>query len=922
MNKAKKIAIAAVSVVMAGAMMLPLAACNKKKSPKKLTASQQVLEVSTDADGKLSYPSGLNLNLNIGHEKSTRQTTFTTDLISGTITLPDGKNYTATSFKPAWAALADELGVTFTDKFQKRKGAPQIEDAIKQHEIENKAYDIITGAADTIVSNGLASGNENLWLDLSLYLDYMPNYKAFLENNPLVYMSLTSNTTTGAMYYAPYFDGYNDIEKYVLTKKEWTKLLLDDALTQNGTTFAAQAQAKQTAGRVNGSAIDGSQSSVESYMGTEGTWTIETTNPAVLKDGGAEVDEAKVASGTPETVNVTIDYNAAKTAATTDGEALYEAINSAAGKAYTGTSGNIVDLQNFVINETDGAVTGKQLTEILRAYIDVAYKNAEGGKFYTTRSDVFSSAYAAWDVDLYVAFCRCVVASGGGVLGTKTPDQFLYGLSARENKRSDRSNDVLSFVGELYGIRGLESRLQYGYIDKDGTLHDARQNKETYDFINKAHALVTEGLYNTEQISGGSTSIYSNDKTTNTCEAWSLHDYSQTQTKWGFYAEGKATKSDITVDSTNQGVGEGNQIINSNYNFAPIVTPVSKWDVDGNGEHETIMRFTESWRSTKDSGFCVPRNVCEGNPQKLAAILAFIDYFFSNDGQILMTYGPKADDAQGTNGFWYAEKQTNVNVANVAYKEEGSDQYTVNEANKGKYFIYKNEVYTGTFYNGRQVPTISTNSMNAFLGKAVNGYTLGAAQGTNSWSSSNTGGFILSYTDYARGVVGGALPIGNKDQGFEAQCTPARVRTGQDIVAIALNNNTLRHVWVTIDNGGYGNKGNQYWYTIMPSTLPYDTTDANDISTGEKIPTLQDNMFRNGSDTSNYVIGLLSYGYGADVTLSIGSSHKIPADANAALAEVNKWGDDVLQSYMQSAWNDINSYYNDYISVIIENKNK
>lgn len=915
MNKYKKIAMAAVAVVMAGTMAIPFAACGKKK-PKKLKASQEVLAVSTDENGKLKYADGLNLNMNVGHEKSTRQITFTTDLISGSVTLPDGKTYTSDSLKPAWQALEDELKVNFTDKFQKRKGGPQIQDAIDNHEIDNKAYDIITGGADTIVSTGLAEGNENLWLDLSLYLDYMPNYKAFLQNNPLVYMSLTSNTESGAMYYAPYFDGYNDIEKYVLTKKEWTKLLLDDALTKDGTTFAAQAAAKQGAGRVNGGTIDGTKSSVESYMGKTGSWTIETTNPESLDSTGAAVK--KDLGSTPATVNVKVDYDKALAAAKDDTTPLGAAVKAAAGATYSGESGNIVDLQNYAINAKQGAVNGKQLTEILRAYIDVAYTKEDGTKFYTTRSDVFSSAYAAWDVDLYVAFCRCVVANGGEVLGTQTPDKFLYGLSARENKRSDRSNDVISFVGELYGVRGLESRLQYGYIDKDGKLHDARQNKETYDFINKANALVTEGLYNTEQISGGSTSIYSNDKTTNTCEAWSLHDYSQTQTKWGFYAEGKATKSDIWVDSTNTGVkpssSTATQIINSNYNFAPIVTPVSVWDVDGNGSHETRMRFTESWRSTKDSGFCVPRNVCEGQPEKLAAILAFIDYFFSNDGQILMTYGPMAENATGTNGFWYATEKTDVNVANVAYKEEGSDQYTVNEANKGNYFIYKNKVYEGTFYNGRQVPTISTNSMKAFLGEEVNGFTLGKAQSTNSWSSSNTGGFVLSYTDYARGVVGGALPIGNKDQGFEAQCTPDRVKVGQNIVAVALNNNTLRHVWVTIDNGGYGDKGNQYWYTIMPSTLPYAPTDANDISDGDYIPTLQNNMFRNGSDTSNYVIGLLSYGYGANVTLSIGSSHVVPADADAALAEVNKWGDNTLQAYMQSAWDDISKYYDEYIS--------
>ena len=49
----------------------------------------------------------------------------------------------------------------------------------------------------------------------------------YLDENPIVRLSITANTDTGAFYFAPYFDGVNDIEKMPLMRVDYLQKLLD-----------------------------------------------------------------------------------------------------------------------------------------------------------------------------------------------------------------------------------------------------------------------------------------------------------------------------------------------------------------------------------------------------------------------------------------------------------------------------------------------------------------------------------------------------------------------------------------------------------------------------------------------------------------------------------------------------------------------
>jgi hypothetical protein len=190
-----------------------------------------------------------------------------------------------------------------------------------------------------------------------------------------------------------------------------------------------------------------------------------------------------------------------------------------------------------------------------------------------------------------------------------------------------------------------------------------------------------------------------------------------------------------------------------------------------------------------------------------------IDFMYSNEGQILMTYGPMAD-ANGDGGFWYCEKATAAQIAD------------------GDYFTYRGVKYHGTSYNGRSTPTLTEKTMNSFKGLTVNGFKL-----TDDEAFSTS--CVLNFTNYARRVIGSCLPIGIvKDQGFENQMTS---QTGKDSalkVSASLNNGTTKHVSLTY--------GDDLWYSSMTSSLPL-TSQQSTALTADSQATLRSATTKVGS---------------------------------------------------------------------------
>jgi putative aldouronate transport system substrate-binding protein len=97
------------------------------------------------------------------------------------------------------------------------------------------------------------------------------------------------------------------------------------------------------------------------------------------------------------------------------------------------------------------------------------------------------------------------------------------------------------------------------------------------------------------------------------------YDYNQTQTLYNDPSQG---------------------VFDEGEKYMAVMVPVARWQDGTPGGN--YMRFTESWRSVKTDGWGISSDGVKGNDDKLNAALKLIDYAYSPEGMILMSYGPDA----------------------------------------------------------------------------------------------------------------------------------------------------------------------------------------------------------------------------------------------------------------------------------------
>ncbi len=512
----------------------PASTGSKESTPNQPAATSGGEEPTTTEPpvSELTFAPGTVLRMAVGYNSTKTGLFFDAETAGEGITLADGNTYRAGDLKPTWVEVENRLGMKFEDKYQGNSASKEFE-YWKERLGE---VDMVSGTAALLSENGEAGSLVNL----AEYLDQMPNFKAYLEANPIVRMSITGNTDTGAIYFSPYFDGVNDIERMPLMRVDWVAKLLDGEGE-----FTASAS-KSLAAAV-----------YEPYMPTTGKVTVD-----VVKADGSGVEQ------------VTKDYD---------------------------TAGNIIANMNAA-----GTLDGVAAVNMLRKYIDEAY----GGYYGTTRSNLFVGQNAAWDADELVALLRCVVANPQTLNGTDS----VQGLFSREDANNQRRVDMFRFAGTLFGVRGLESRQDYLYVGADGTLKDARQEVDTYKAMERMHAMVEEGLISKSFIDGSdenSGTMLENDL------GFMHYDYNQTQT---------------ILNDTKLQDGE---------KYMAVMVPVARW-YDGTSDEGVYMRFTESWRSVKTDGWGISKAGVGSDQDKLNACLKLIDFAYSHEGQILMSYGPDA----------------------------------------------------------------------------------------------------------------------------------------------------------------------------------------------------------------------------------------------------------------------------------------
>ena len=581
--KKSKVAASVMAAVLAGAT---LAGCS---TPGNSTPSGSTSSSGSKSDSgstsstssaapeapKLEYTDGTLLRMAVGYNSAKTGIAFDAETAGSGVTLADGKTYNTGDLKPTWQELEKVLKVKFEDHYQGNSSTKEWE----YWKERLNEIDMVSGTASTLTENGTAGKLVNI----AEYLDSMPNFKAYLEKNPIVRLSITGSTTgssKGAIYFSPYFDGVNDIERMPLMRVDWVSKLLDG---EGDFTAAASANTKTPV--------------YTPFMPTSGKVEVD-----VVKKDGSGVDK------------VTKDYDKA---------------------------GNIVQKMNDA-----GAMSGVDAVNMLRKYIDEAYN----GYYGTTRSDLFCGQNAAWDVDELVALLRCVTSNSQTLNGTDN----INGLFSREDDNNQRRVDLFRFAGTLFGVRGLEARQDYLYVGNDNKLHDARQEASTYDAISKMHDMASEGLISKSFIDTAkesSSTMLENDL------GFMSYDYNQTQT---------------LLNQTKLQADQGEK-------YMAVMVPVSKWN-DGTGDK--YMRFTESWRSVKTDGWAISKAGVGDDKNKLNACLSLIDYAYSPEGQILMSYGPdafiktKADGSYETFNFNGEQWPVISDATEAELWDKGKGNYT------------------------------------------------------------------------------------------------------------------------------------------------------------------------------------------------------------------------------------------------------
>lgn len=157
----------------------------------------------------------------------------------------DGMTYTQGSLLPTWTRIQELTKTNIREASGYR--ASNLDNAYTS--IATAGYKSETNASQNIdlfynsTTNLRTAGNAGSLVDLNKYLEEgkLPNLKAYLDANPAIKKAIT---TSGKIYYAPYLDGDNDVEKTLIMDTAMVKKVLSEAAKGDTTTNGGQNPAK------------------------------------------------------------------------------------------------------------------------------------------------------------------------------------------------------------------------------------------------------------------------------------------------------------------------------------------------------------------------------------------------------------------------------------------------------------------------------------------------------------------------------------------------------------------------------------------------------------------------------------------------------------------------------------------------------
>ena len=497
----------------------------------------------------------------------------------------DGNTYTANqSLLPAWkhyaSVLSDEnskwyagRSITIRDGIEHKLEQPQSRYTTDKtnkfvttnENLKNEKIDLYQNTTTIINTMGDAGDAINL-LD---YIDYMPNFKAYLDANPVIEDQITVD---GKIYYTPYMDGSDYYERFYQMDAYGVKKLLDGSATGDATSATAE-------GRINFTA-----NKVTPFINADYNYAADT-QVKILYNGAAE--------------NVTIKKTT-----------------------------NIIKQQNEYL--ADSTKTGADLLQQFKAYLTAAYGDIKvgGTTVYDNLSKVFVGESAIYNTDDLIALFRVFKANPGLISNNVIPNtkvSTLYPFTVRQGSSTDRVENVLGFIGNLYGVQGLGSEKDRLFFTTDGFWADAATETATYDALERANALYQEGLIQKsfqDNVKFGD-NAFGRNKNDSSTYSLMLNDYTAVPSKYN------------AKDSNNVGTNASTGYESSQ--LQPVLAPLTYWATDSfthgaaltERTGKTLVRYFEETRSLKSESWCIPSTT-----DNLAGAIKLMDYLMAKEGQV------------------------------------------------------------------------------------------------------------------------------------------------------------------------------------------------------------------------------------------------------------------------------------------------
>ena len=558
--------------------------------------------------GEKADPTGLDIHLNYSGKQgiSLRDETFNNKV--------ENANYVKGDLLPTWKAYAEKMGVTIRDAATYGQGS----DNDTYSAIQTANYMSETSAVQFIdlfynnTGNIEKAGGLGQVVDLKPYIaaGKMPNFKKFLDANPTIEKTITKS---GKIYYTPYFDGYQAIERMFVWDTNMVKKILDVANDGDQDKDTATTQGTDNENNVGiGKPKDGEF--FEPFVGTA-TYNYEADKEVPVSVAGAKK-------------NLTVKK----------------------------TTNIIAEQNKLLANGTSGAVLRKQL----RDYLKVAYANglSGDGKIYENLSDIFVSESAAYNTDDMIALMRCIKASSELITGSA--EQEIQILIPR-GQANNRVANISDFI-KVFGIQGMDGESEMLYYGPDAKMHDGASTAKTYEAVDFLGQLYAEGLILTDFNSKdkANATLYLNQYFGHTTDAkgygFMLYDYSASTCAMNSVVDGVGT-----ADSKRKGDFKDTKVDG----MMPVLSPLTWWQTKAGGnpsadsfadsrQYSTLIRYEESNRALKSNSWCIPTTA--DNKDKAVELM---DYLMGEEGKRLNDFGPSQYWKDGkADSFKYAGETT------------------------------------------------------------------------------------------------------------------------------------------------------------------------------------------------------------------------------------------------------------------------